>query len=137
MDQTSRVQYDYYESHDNNLDIYNVCTKSFAAFENYIKSTVLYVTMIPLVAIYAWYLAQINPVMVLVYLFLSIALSLFSGKIFGQLGDMWQEIQPFAQRQKYFFQLVRKRTAIRNASRAGCIPILRENGIWPTMKNIK
>lgn len=105
LDQTSRVQYDYYESHDNNLDIYNVCTKSFAAFENYIKSTVLYVTMIPLVAIYAWYLAQINPVMVLVYLFLSIALSLFSGKIFGQLGDMWQEIQPFAQRQKYFFSI--------------------------------
>lgn len=105
LEQASHIEYDYYESHDNNLDIYEACSKSLEAYENFMQSTVFYITIIPIAAVYIWYMAQINIVVVLVYLLLVAALNLLSGRLFGQLGDMWQEIQPSAQRQKYFFSV--------------------------------
>lgn len=99
----SGIKWEYYESHDIYLKIHEVRSKTPETIKNMIGSITVYITAIPLTAIFAYYLLQINAFAVIIYVIMVLIFNRASGKMYDKLGLLWNEIQPYTQKQNYFF----------------------------------
>lgn len=99
------IKWDYYESHDTHLKIHEVRSRSLEIIKKMINNIAMYLQAIPLFVIFSYYLSQINILAVVVYIVLVILLNGASGRIFGSIRNLWEELQPYTQKQNYFFNM--------------------------------
>lgn len=99
------IKWDYYESHDTYASIHEVRTRTLETIKKMIRSIMTYITAIPLIIIFAYYLAQINIYAVIIYAVAVILFNRAAGKMFGSISELWVKIKPFTQRQNYFLSL--------------------------------
>lgn len=101
----SSIKWDYYESHETYLKIHEVKTNTFNTMKTYINSIMLYITSALLAVVYGYFLFQINFFVVIVYIVLLIAINKITTKMFLKIQYIWDEIQPYNQKENYFFNL--------------------------------
>jgi len=103
-DKLGSIKWEYYENNETFIKIHEVRNHSLKTIKNMVNSIIFYITVVPMAAIYAYYLSQINIFAVIIYFILVIIFDLvIAGKMFSQLGRLWEEIQSYSHRQKYFF----------------------------------
>lgn len=96
------IKWDYYESHDTYLKIHEVRTRTLDVIRSMISSTISYIKAVPITIILGYYLFQINIFAVLIYVVMVVIFNRSAGKMFDTLGGLWEEIQPYSQKQNYF-----------------------------------
>lgn len=101
----SRILWDYYEEHETSVKIYEVRTKSLTSMLALINSTMFYITTFISIFVYGFFLSQINGLAVAVYLALVIFSIKISDGVFDEVRDIWDKIQPYSQKQNYFFSI--------------------------------
>jgi ATP-binding cassette subfamily B protein len=99
----SGIKWDYYESNETYLKIHEVRTNSLGKVQGFIDGIVKFITTVPRAAIYCYFLFQINPIFVLIYFVLMVFCNTIASKRFVKLGKLWEEAQPYSQKQNYFF----------------------------------
>lgn len=104
-DKLSSIRWDYYETHETNINIFNVRTKSLQAAMRLLQCIISYLTAIPYIVIYSYYLLQINVFAVAIYVVLLIVLQRTVGKSLNTLWKLWDEAQGYQQRERYFMKL--------------------------------
>lgn len=104
-DKLSSIRWDYYETHETNINIFNVRTKSLQAAMRLLQCIISYLTAIPYIVIYSYYLFQINVFAVAIYVVLLIVLQRTVGKSLNTLWKLWDEAQGYQQRERYFMKL--------------------------------
>ena len=104
-DKLSGIKWDYYESNGINLKIHEVQSHTLEKIQGFVDSTVQYVTTIPLTFIYCYFLFQLNAWFVLIYFVLILLCNIAGSKMFNKTQHLWEEIQPYSQRENYFFSL--------------------------------
>lgn len=98
------IKWEYYEKNETYVTIHEVRNHTLLTIKNMVNSTISYITAIPMGIIYGYYLIQINILTVLVYIGLVIVFNLMiAGKMFSQLGHLWEETQSYTQKKNYFF----------------------------------
>ena len=102
-DKLSKIKWDYYESNETYLKIHEVRTNSLGKIQGFIFNIVGFITTVPRAVIYCYFLFQINPIFVLIYLVLVVFCNTIASKRFNKLGKLWDEVQPYSQKQNYFF----------------------------------
>jgi len=103
-DKLGSIEWEYYENSRTFEKIHEVRNHSLKSIKNMIGSTIYYITVVPMAIIYSYYLSQINIFAVVIYFISVIVFNLsISGKMFSQLGQLWEGIQSYSRRQKYFF----------------------------------
>ena len=95
-------QFEYYK---NNVNIKEVTENGASAYLNIYQHIVFWICVIPTFGLYFYYLFKVNYVVATIYLVITAILVKVSDKLFGHLGEMKEEIQPYLQRQNYFFSL--------------------------------
>lgn len=95
-------EFEYYE---NNVNIKEVTENGAKAYLNIYQHTVFFICAIPTFCLYFYYLFKVNYVVAIMYLVITAILVRVSDKLFGRLGEMKEEIQPYLQKQNYFFSL--------------------------------
>lgn len=101
----SKIKWDYYESHKTYLQIHEVKSKSLESIKKLIRSATEYIKLVPTIIIISYYLFQINPWIVSIYLVILILFNSISGKQVIKLGKLWDEIHSYSQKEQYFFQM--------------------------------
>lgn len=101
----SKIKIDYYENNETYVKIHEVRTKTLETMKNYIVSTMFYVQAVFNTIVYGYFLLQINILVVVIYLILIVAFNKVSGKMLLSISEIWNEIQPYNQKQNYFFNL--------------------------------
>jgi len=109
-DKLSSIKWDYYENSETYLKIHEVRNNSLEKVKGFIGSIIGYITTIPRAAIYCYFLFQINIWFVLIYFVLMVICNTLASKRFGKLGKLWDEIQPYNQKQSYFFGMCGDKT---------------------------
>jgi len=100
----TEIEWEYFENHETFLKIHEVRENTVKKIEAMLKNTVQYLLAVPMMLIFGFYLGQIHIGAVLLYLVLVVVFNLIiAGKLFAQLGNYWEELQPYTQKQKYFF----------------------------------
>ena len=99
----SKIRWDYFEHHDTAVKLHEVRTKSLEAIMNFIDSIIFYSATFISIFAYGFFLAKINVFIVLVYLALIVLSSKLAGKVFEEVATIWDKIQPYSQKQNYFF----------------------------------
>lgn len=106
------IEWEYYERNDTFVKIHDVKTKTFSTIQQMLDSIVLYITTIPLIFVYGYYLVQINVSMVVAYI---IMFAYFNGivakKLYKKIGDMWRELQVYNHRGNYYFSMIGDRVS--------------------------
>ena len=102
-DKLSSIKWDYYESSETYLKIHEVRTNSLGKVQGFIGNIAGYIATVPRAAIYCYFLFQISPIFVLIYFVLMVFCNTIASKRFNKLGKLWEEIQPYSQKQNYFF----------------------------------
>jgi ABC-type bacteriocin/lantibiotic exporters, contain an N-terminal double-glycine peptidase domain len=102
-DKLSSIKWDYYESNETYLKIHEVRSNSLNKIHGFVDSTIQYLTGIPTAIILGYYLFQINFIAVIVYLVFIVVCNGTASKRFGTISKLWEEIQPYSQKQNYFF----------------------------------
>ncbi len=60
-DKLSGMKMEYFETHESMVKIHDVKTRMEEVFQSYVKSIADYVSAVPLVVVYGFYLSRINP----------------------------------------------------------------------------
>ena len=103
----SGISWEYYESHESTKNIYEMRQHSFNAYWEMTMSALFYISLVPTIIIYFYYLIQIHVVVIPVYILLIVIFNLqIAGKMFAQLGNYWREVQPYKQKKDYFFGMI-------------------------------
>jgi len=95
-------QFEYYQ---NNVNIKEVTENGASAYLSIYQHTVFFICVIPTFFLYFYYLFKVNYIVSIVYLVITAIIVKMSDHLFGRLGEMKEEIQPYLQRQQYFFSL--------------------------------
>lgn len=101
----SKIKVDYYENNETYVKIHEVRTKTFEAMKSLIASTMFYIQSVFNVIVYGYFLVQINIWVVVAYFALVVIFNKASGNMFSVIMNIWDEIQPYSQKQNYFFSL--------------------------------
>ncbi|MBL4937334.1 ABC transporter ATP-binding protein [Clostridium sp. YIM B02515] len=99
----SKVLWDYYEQHETYLKIHEVKTKALASMLTLMESSMFYITTFISIFVYGFFLSQINILAVAVYFILVLISIEISDRVFDEVKDIWDKIQPHSLKQKYFF----------------------------------
>lgn len=103
-DKLGSIKWEYYENNETFIKIHEVRNRTLETFKSMVNSIIFYITVVPTAAVYGYYLFQINIFAVIIYFMLVVVFNLMiAGKMFSQLGHLWEEIQSYSHRQKYFF----------------------------------
>lgn len=97
------IKWDFYESHETCLKIHEVRSNTLETIKKMINNTVFFLTCIPLAAIFGYYLLQINIFAAIAYIVLIFLFNRAAGKRFVKISGLWEELQPYTQKQSYFF----------------------------------
>ncbi|MCM0647727.1 ATP-binding cassette domain-containing protein [Clostridium swellfunianum] len=106
----STILWDYYEKHETSVKIYEVRTKSLSSMLSLIDSSMFYITTFIYIFVYGFFLSQINFFAVIVYLTLVVSSIKVSDRVFNEVRDIWDKIQPYSQKQNYFFGISGNKT---------------------------
>ena len=66
-EQLSKISWEYFETHDINLKIHETRTKGLDSMKSILKNSLYYISIIPLIFIYLYYLFRIYWIFVLIY----------------------------------------------------------------------
>lgn len=100
------IEWEYYENNDTFVKIHEIKSKTIQTIQQMIDSIVLYITTIPLVCLYGYYILQINGYVVIVYICMFVFFNgVIAGKLYRNIGSMWKELQVYSQRGKYYFSI--------------------------------
>lgn len=102
-DKLSSIKWDYYESNETYLKIHEVRTNSLDKVKGFIGNIVGFITTVPRAVIYCYFLFQVSVWFVLIYVVLVAFCNFGGGKMFKKTQKLWDEIQPYSQKQNYFF----------------------------------
>lgn len=101
----SKIKWDYYENHETSVKFHEVRTKSLTSIMNLIDSIMFYCSTFVSIFAYGFFLAQINIFVVFVYFALIVLSSKLAGRVFDEVKSIWDTIQPYSQKQNYFFNI--------------------------------
>jgi len=101
----SNIKIDYYENNETYVKIHEVRTKTLETIKSFIESTMFYIQSVFHVIVYGYFLIQINILVVVIYLALVFIFNKASGNMYNSIMNIWDEIQPYSQKQNYFFSL--------------------------------
>ena len=101
----SNIKIDYYENNETYVKIHEVRTKSLETMKKFIESTMFYIQAVFKTIIYGYFLIQINILVVAIYLVLVFVFNKLAGNMYNSIMNIWDEIQPYSQKQNYFFSL--------------------------------
>ena len=101
----SNIKIDYYENNETYVKIHEVRTKTLDTIKTLIESSMFYIQSIFQAIVYGYFLIQINLLVVVIYLSLIFIFSKASGEMYNTIINIWDEIQPYSQKQNYFFSL--------------------------------
>jgi ATP-binding cassette subfamily B protein len=101
----SNIKIDYYENNETYVKIHEVRTKTLETIKGFIESTMFYIQSVFHAIVYGYFLIQINILVVVIYLVLIVIFNKVSGKMYNSIRNIWDEIQPYSQKQNYFFNL--------------------------------
>ncbi|WP_102400703.1 ABC transporter ATP-binding protein [Haloimpatiens massiliensis] len=101
----SNIKIDYYESNKTYVKIHEVRTKTLETMKNFIESTMFYIESVFHAIVYGYFLIQINILVVVIYLALVVIFNKVAGNMYNSIMNIWEEIQPYSQKQNYFFSL--------------------------------
>lgn len=100
-----KVNWEYYENHETAVEIHKVREKSLEQMKNFVGLMMQGVYFVLGGVIFLTLLAQINLVAVVAYLVLLLFMNKAFEKVYKQVKDAWDELQPYKQKQNYFFSL--------------------------------
>jgi ATP-binding cassette subfamily B protein len=101
----SKIQWDYFEHHEASVKIHEVKTKALASMMKLIDSIMFYISTFISAFVYGFFLSQINIFVVAIYLALIVISTKLAGKVFDEVRTIWKDIQPYSQKQNYFFSI--------------------------------
>lgn len=101
----SNLVIDYYENNGTYVKIHEVRSKTLETMKNFIESTMFYIQSIFHAIVYGYFLIQINVLVVVVYLVILVTFNKISCNMYNSISNIWDEIQPYSQKQSYFFSL--------------------------------
>lgn len=104
-DKLSGMKMEYFETHESMVKIHDVRTRMEEVFRSYVKSIADYVSAVPLLVVYGFYLSRINPYYVLVYGVLFVVFNMLLSRSFRGIHSIWGEAQKYDQKQQYYFNL--------------------------------
>ena len=100
-----KVKWEYYENHETAVEIHKVREKSLEQIKNFIGLMMKSVFFVLGGVVFLTLLAQINLIAVAAYLVLLLFMNKAFEKVYQQVKDAWDELQPYKQKQNYFFSL--------------------------------
>lgn len=101
----SNIRWDYYETHDAFIKIQESRTKSGEVLVKMLQKSILLFSIFPMLIVYSYYFSRIHPVIVILFLTMSIVFNKLGTKLKGDSDHLWEEIRPYSQRQRYYFDL--------------------------------
>lgn len=101
----SGMKMEYFETHESMVKIHDVKTRMEEVFQSYVKSIADYVSAMPLLVVYGFYLSRINPYYVLAYGVLFVVFNMLLSRGFRGIHSIWGEVQKYDQKQQYYFNL--------------------------------
>ena len=102
----SHIGWEYYESHETFSQIFEVRQHTNQAILEFVDSIFSYVAVVPAVVVFGYYLLQINLLVIPVYILLVVVFNLvLAGNMFSQLQEYWKNVQPYAQKENYYFEM--------------------------------
>lgn len=101
----ANVEMDYFESHETMVKIHDVKTRMEEVTTKYINSIAAYLSAVPILLIFSYYLSRVNFWYVLIYLILFVVFNGFMGKRFQGIWSLWDSVQKYDQKQQYYFGL--------------------------------
>ncbi|MGL5675096.1 MAG: ABC transporter ATP-binding protein [Cellulosilyticaceae bacterium] len=104
-DTLSSIKWAYYENHETVVEIHKVQEKSLEHMKSFVEMMMQVVYYIVGGSVFLTLLAQINPFAVGVYLVMILVMNKAFESVYKQVKDAWNEMQPYKQKQNYFFQL--------------------------------
>jgi ATP-binding cassette subfamily B protein len=99
----SSIKWDYYESNETYLKIHEVRSNSLGKIQGFIGNIAGYITTVPRAIIYCYFLFRVSIWFVLIYIVLVTFCNFGGSKMFKKTQKLWDEIQPYSQKQNYFF----------------------------------
>ena len=101
----SHVNWEYYECHKTSQQIFEARQNANKALLEMLDSIFTYISFVPSIVVYFYYLLQVHIIVIPIYIGLVIIFNVrLAGKMFSQLQEYWKEVQPFAQKQNYYFE---------------------------------
>ena len=104
-DKLSGMKMEYFETHESMVKIHDVKTRMKEVFQSYVQSIADYVSTVPLLVVYGFYLSRINPYYVLAYGVLFVVFNMLLSRSFRGIRSIWGEVQKYDQKQQYYFNL--------------------------------
>ena len=101
----SSIKMDYFEVHTTMVKIHDVKTRMEDVFSKYVKSIATYLTVVPKIIFFSYYLSKINIFYVLIYVFLFVIFNVLMGNKYKNLWSYWDSVQEYDQKQQYYFGL--------------------------------
>ncbi|MDT8718396.1 ABC transporter ATP-binding protein [Clostridium sp. 19966] len=99
----STIKWDYHEHHETAVKLHEVKTKALDSMLKLLSSSMFYFSTTLSIFAYGFFLSQINIFVVFLYLALIVFSSMLADKVFEDIKNIWDDIQPLNQRQSYFF----------------------------------
>lgn len=104
-DKLSHIKWDYYENHETSVEIHKVREKSLEHIKGFVEMMMQVIYFIVGGTVFLTLLARINPFAVLIYLLLILLMNKAFEVVYKQVKSAWDEMQPYKQKQNYFFHL--------------------------------
>lgn len=104
-EQLSSIRWDYFEMHDVFLMIQESRTKSREVLVKMLQKSMLLFSIFPMLVVYGYYLSRIHMIIVILFLAILLVFNRLGTKLQGDSVHLWEEIRPYAQRQRYYFNL--------------------------------
>lgn len=101
----SRIKWEYYESHETAVELHKVKEQSLEKMMMFVEMGINTVYFMVGGVVFVTLLAQINLLAVIFYLILVGLMNKAFNKVYKQVQNAWEEIQPYKQKKNYFFHL--------------------------------
>lgn len=101
----SNIKIDYYENNETYVKIHEVRTKTLDTMKVFTQNIMFYIQSVFHAIVYGYFLLQINIFVVVVYLALVVIFNKVAGNMYNDIRNIWDKIQPYSQKQNYFFNL--------------------------------
>ncbi len=101
----SSIKWEYFETQKAFLQIQECRVRTLDELIEILQKSMFLISIIPMLIVYGYYLSRINLLAVFMFLGVLFIFNKVGMKIKDTAGRFWQEIRPYAQRQKYYFEL--------------------------------
>lgn len=116
----SGMKMEYFETHESMVKIHDVKTRMEEVFQSYVKSIADYVSAMPLLVVYGFYLSRINPYYVLAYGVLFVVFNMLLSRGFRGIHSIWGRCRSTTRSSSIILICAATRIPIRNIRQTGC-----------------